>query len=346
MPDVAARQNTMTLLEIERLRIEFASAGSTVRAVDEVSFTIQSGETVALVGESGCGKTATALAIARLLPSPPARYAGGEIRLMGRDVLRMSAGELRAARGRVVSYVFQEPGASLNPVLRVGTQIKECLKLHRPGQANDGEVIRLLKLVRIPAPEARLKDYPFQLSGGMQQRVMIAIALASEPKLLVADEPTTALDVTIQAQIMDLLRELRRQLEMAILLITHNLALVRDFADRVLVMYAGQIVEAGPATDLLLDPLHPYARGLVNSIPKLNANDRRLAGIPGTVPRTGEMPRGCRFAARCPIKRASCEESVPPLNEPVAGHLVRCPYWQSPASSRRSDGAEDVIQGT
>jgi oligopeptide/dipeptide ABC transporter ATP-binding protein len=332
----------MPLLEIERLVVEFASPGSTVRAVDGVSFAIQHGEAVALVGESGCGKTATALAIARLLASPPALYREGYVRLMGQDMLQMSSAELRAVRGRVVSYVFQEPGASLNPVLRVGNQIRESLKLHRPDRANEAEIVRLLKLVGIPAAEARLKDYPFQLSGGMQQRVMIAIALASQPKLLVADEPTTALDVTIQAQIMDLLRELKQQLGMAILLITHNLALVRDFADTVLVMYAGQIVETGPPSDLLRHPLHPYTRGLVNSIPKLKRNLERLSGIPGAVPRAGEMPPGCRFAPRCPIGRRNCHDSMPPLDEVEPGRRVRCPYWQLTASFRSGQGSEDA----
>jgi oligopeptide/dipeptide ABC transporter ATP-binding protein len=334
----------MMLLEIERLVVEFASPGSTVRAVDGVSFAIQNGETIALVGESGCGKTATALAITRLLSSPPARYRGGSVRLMGQDVLQLSSTELRAIRGRVVSYIFQEPGASLNPVLRVGNQIRESLKLHRPDRANDAEVVRLLKLVGIPAPEARLNDYPFQLSGGMQQRIMIAIALASEPKLLVADEPTTALDVTIQAQIMDLLRELKCHLGMAVLLITHNLALVRNFADRVLVMYAGQIVETALPSELLRNPLHPYTRALVDSIPKLKGNVERLTGIRGAVPRAGEMPTGCRFAPRCPISRANCHESVPPLSEVGRGRLVRCPYWQLPASARSGEGAKDAIQ--
>jgi len=251
----------MPLLEIKNLKMDFGSGTDALRAVDGVSLTIGAGETVCLVGESGCGKSVTALSIARLVPAPPANYVGGEILLNGRDVLKMSNGELRQIRGGVVSYVFQEPGASLNPVFRIGNQIKESLKLHRPigtpasgtarinetntpGQRpalqnyND-EVIRLLKLVGIPAPESRIKNYPFEMSGGMQQRVMIAMALASEPKLLVADEPTTALDVTIQAQILELLHDLKQRLGMAILLITHNLGIVGDMADRVAVMYAG-----------------------------------------------------------------------------------------------------------
>ena len=236
-----------SFLEIKRLTLDFLSDGRALRAVDGVSFSIAVGETLCLVGESGCGKSATALSVARLVPTPPARYVGGEILLQGRDVLRMTNRQLREIRGGVVSYVFQEPGASLNPVFRIGTQIKESLKLHRPAAANDAEVVRLLKLVGIPAPESRARDYPHQLSGGMQQRVMIAMALASQPKLLIADEPTTALDVTIQAQIIELLRDLQRQLDMSLLLITHNLGIVGDLADRVAVMYAGQIVELASA---------------------------------------------------------------------------------------------------
>src|SRR5208282_1460964 len=261
----------MNLLEIKNLKMDFGTDADALRAVDGLSLTIGAGETVCLVGESGCGKTVTALSIARLVPTPPANYVGGEILLNGRDVLKMSNGELRNIRGGVVSYVFQEPGASLNPVFRVGNQIKESLKLHRPEKATDAEVIRLLKLVGIPAPESRLRNYPFEMSGGMQQRVMIAMALASEPKLLVADEPTTALDVTIQAQSVALLHELKQRLGMAILLITHNLGIVGDMADRVAVMYAGQIVELSPARALLRRPLHPYTRALMASVPKLGA---------------------------------------------------------------------------
>src|SRR5690349_1473144 len=254
----------MSLLEIKNLKLDFVAGDTGLRAVDDVSLTIDPGETVCLVGESGCGKSVTALSIARLLPTPPARYVGGEILLEGRDVLQMSARDLRGIRGGVVSYVFQEPGASLNPVFRVGTQIKESLKYHRPDVATDAEVIRLLKLVGIPAPESRLRNYPHELSGGMQQRVMIAMALASHPKLLVADEPTTALDVTIQAQIIELLSDLKRRLGMSILLITHNLGIVGDMADRVAVMYAGQVVEMSSAKELLRRPLHPYTRALMN----------------------------------------------------------------------------------
>jgi len=317
----------MQLLEIINLQMDFGTGADALRAVDGVSLTIGAGETVCLVGESGCGKSITAQSIARLVPAPPANYIGGEILLNGKDTLKMSPRELQRIRGGVVGYVFQEPGASLNPVFRIGAQIKESLKLHQPAKANNAEVIRLLKLVGIPAPESRIKNYPFEMSGGMQQRVMIAMALASEPKLLVADEPTTALDVTIQAQILDLLRDLKQRLGMAILLITHNLGIVGDMADRVAVMYAGQIVELAPARELLRRPLHPYTRALMNSVPKLRSNTDRLTAIPGNVPRLGNFPPGCRFAPRCPIAKPECSEKIPELLEVEPSRWVRCPFW-------------------
>ena len=347
----------MPLLEIKDLKLDFGSGSEALRAVDGVSLTIDAGETVCLVGESGCGKSVTALSIARLVPAPPAHYVGGEILLNGRDVLKMSNGELQKIRGGMVSYVFQEPGAALNPVFRVGSQIKESLKLHRrdlTGRAGsplpaarpnakdgahgvtrparnalDAEVIRLLKLVGIPAPESRIRNYPFELSGGMQQRVMIAMALASEPKLLVADEPTTALDVTIQAQILELLHDLKQRLGMAILLITHNLGIVGNMADRVAVMYAGQIVELAPAKELLRRPLHPYTKALMASVPKLRGEADRLSAIPGNVPRIGNYPPGCRFALRCPMVKPECSAKIPDLVEVEAGRWVRCPFWKT-----------------
>jgi len=326
----------MPLLEINNLRVEFGSGPDAVRAVDGVSLRLDSGKTLGLVGESGSGKSVTALSIARLAPSPPARYVGGEILLAGRDVLKMSSRELREIRGGLVSYVFQEPGASLNPVFRIGAQIKESLNYHRPGSANDAEVIRLLKLVGIPAPESRLGNYPHEMSGGMQQRVMIAMALASQPKLLVADEPTTALDVTIQAQIMELLRDLRRQLGMALLLITHNLGIVGDLADDVAVMYAGQIVEQGPARGVLRRPLHPYTQALIQSVPEIAADVERLTAIPGTVPLPGAFPGGCRFHPRCPKAQSSCATRSPELTTVADGHGVRCPFWESSITSHPS----------
>jgi oligopeptide/dipeptide ABC transporter ATP-binding protein len=344
----------MQLLEIKNLKMDFGKNADALRAIDDVSFSIGAGETVCLVGESGCGKSVTALSIAKLVPTPPANYVGGEILLNGQDTLKMSPCELQQIRGGVVSFVFQDPGASLNPVFRIGNQIKESLKLHRPltrpsdtlspngGEGRgegarvlknvvtdyDAEVIRLLKLVGIPAPESRIRNYPFEMSGGMQQRVMIAMALASEPKLLIADEPTTALDVTIQAQILDLLRDLKQRLGMAILLITHNLGIVGDMADRVAVMYAGQIVELAPAKELLRRPLHPYTKALMNSVPKLRGDADRLSAIPGNVPRIGNFPPGCRFAPRCPIARPECSQKIPELLEVEPSRFVRCPFWK------------------
>ena len=326
----------MPLLEIKNLQVEFGGV-SGGRALDGVWLTVEPGETVCLVGESGSGKSVTALSIARLLPAPPAHYVGGEILLAGRDVLKMPAAELRQVRGAEVSYVFQEPGAALNPVIRIGSQIRESLKLHRPREATNIEVIRLLKLVGIPAPETRLRSFPHELSGGMQQRVMLAIALAPRPKLLVADEPTSALDVTIQAQIMELLRELKQQLGMAILLITHHLGLVSDFADRFAVMYAGQIVETGPASRVLTNPLHPYTQALLRSVPALGARAERLKGIGGMAPQLGFFPAGCRFHPRCPKAAPECARNSPAFLPVEPGRWVRCPFWADDGAGLRSE---------
>ena len=326
-PKDSSTTSPAPLIEVRGLTVDFVKDGRALRAVDGISFKIGRGETLCVVGESGSGKSVTALSLARLVPSPPARYVAGEIFVDGRDVLRMSAGELRAVRGGMISYVFQEPGAALNPVFRIGNQIKESLRLHRPEVATDEEVIRLLKLVGIPAPESRIKDYPHQLSGGMQQRVVIAMALASQPALLVADEPTTALDVTVQAQIIDLLRDLKARLGMSILLITHNLGIVGDLADRVAVMYAGQLVEEAPARELLERPAHPYTRALMNSVPRLGAGLERLQAIGGNPPQLGSLPSGCRFHPRCPKARPVCAEKSPELTEISPGRSVRCPFW-------------------
>ena len=336
MGSAASKQlaNPMALLEIKKLQLEFGTGSKPARAVDDVSLTLEAGKTLCLVGESGSGKSVTALSIAKLLPTPPARYVGGEIWLEGKEVLRMSPRELQGIRGGLVSYVFQEPGASLNPVFRIGAQIKESLKYHRPALATDTEVVRLLKLVGIPAPEARARNYPHEMSGGMQQRVMIAMALASQPRLLVADEPTTALDVTIQAQIIELLRDLRKQLGMAILLITHNLGIVGDIADDVAVMYAGQIVETGPVRDVLDNPQHPYTRALIASVPKLGNQVKRLTVIPGTVPRIEAFPTGCRFHPRCSQVQPSCSIQTPSLAAAGRSRQVRCPF--SPLTSSTS----------
>ena len=323
-----------TLLDVRDLRVSFFTDEGEVRAVDGVSFSIQRGETLALVGESGSGKSVTALSLAKLVATPPGVYKGGEILLDGENVLQMDKDRLRSIRGAKISYVFQEPSTSLNPVFRIGNQIKEALLLHRPDAATNDEVVNLLKLVNIPDPERRMRDYPHQLSGGMQQRVMIAMALACRPALLVADEPTTALDVTIQAQILDLLKELKQKLQMSILLITHNLGIVGDLADNVAVMYGGRIVEQSPAAELLKNPLHPYTAALMQSIPKLGAQRERLQSIPGNVPNPARLPNGCKFHPRCDRAQADCaRDPEPPLVE--AGHgarRVRCPYWDKPES--------------
>ena len=327
---------TNIFLDVRDLRVSFFTDEGEVHAVDGVSFTIQRGETLALVGESGCGKSVTALSLAKLVATPPGVYKGGEILLEGEDVLKMGKERLRSIRGAKISYIFQEPATSLNPVFRIGYQIKEALQLHRPKDATDAEVARLLKLVNISDPDRRMRDYPHQLSGGMQQRVMIAMALACNPALLVADEPTTALDVTIQAQILDLLKDLKKKIGMSILLITHNLGIVGDLADNVAVMYAGRIVEYAPAAALLKKPLHPYTTALMRSIPMLGAHAERLQAIPGSVPNPARLPAGCKFAPRCDRAQNDCAlDPEPPLAD--AGdntRHVRCPYWDKPDLKR------------
>src|SRR5579859_5954097 len=328
--------STNTLLDVRDLQVSFFTDEGEVRAVDGVSFSIKRGETLALVGESGCGKSVTALSLAKLVATPPGVYKGGEILLEGEDVLKMDKETLRSIRGAKISYIFQEPATSLNPVFRIGYQIKEVLQLHRPQDATNTEVARLLKLVNISDPERRMRDYPHQLSGGMQQRVMIAMALACNPALLIADEPTTALDVTIQAQILDLLKDLKQKIGMSILLITHNLGIVGDIADNVAVMYAGRIVEQAPAVTLLKKPLHPYTVALMESIPKLGAHHERLHAIPGSVPNAARLPAGCKFQARCDRAQGDCtQDPEPKLVTPDGDtRLVRCPYWDKPDLKR------------
>ncbi|MDX2225628.1 MAG: ABC transporter ATP-binding protein [Verrucomicrobiae bacterium] len=269
-----------TILDVRNLRVSFWDRGVEVRAVDDISFTMKRGETLAVVGESGSGKSVTAMALTRLLPEPPARYQGGQILFRGRDTLSMAPAELRAIRGARISYIFQEPASSLNPVFKIRSQIAEVLRLHRPEiRDHRTEIIRLLDLVGIKDPALRLDDYPHQLSGGMQQRVMIAMALACQPDILVADEPTTALDVTIQAQILALLRDLKSRMGMGILLITHNFSIISGIAEKVAVMYRGKIVEFGPAAEVIRHPQHPYTKALIACIPKMGARQRRLQTI-------------------------------------------------------------------
>jgi peptide/nickel transport system ATP-binding protein len=318
------------LLEVTELRTWFFNREGVVRAVDGVSFQVIPGETLAIVGESGCGKTVTALSILRLIPSPPGRIVSGTIRFAGRDLLGLSAGEMRMVRGKEISMIFQEPMTSLNPVLTIGRQIAETLILHEGfgRRAALAKAAQMLELVHIPEAERRLGEYPHQLSGGMRQRVMIAMALACNPKLLIADEPTTALDVTIQAQILDLMRELKQKIDAAIVLITHDLGIVAEMAQRVVVMYAGRNVEAAKVGALFRQPLHPYSRGLLNSIPRLGgssaAHAPRLAEIPGTVPSLREASPGCAFAARCGFATDICRRAIPSLEEKRPEHFAAC----------------------
>ena len=320
------------LLEVEGLKTHFFTRDGVVRAVDGVSFSIDPGETLALVGESGCGKSVTSLSIMRLIASPPGRVVGGSIRFEGRDLLGLSEPEMRKVRGNEISMIFQEPMTSLNPVLTIGRQIAETLVLHRGMSRADAmaRAIELLRLAHIPEPARRAAEYPHQMSGGMRQRVMIAMALACDPKLLIADEPTTALDVTIQAQILDLMRELQAKTGTAILLITHDLGVVAEMAQRVVVMYAGRKVEEAPVGELFARPRHPYTRGLMNSMPRLGASHgarQRLQEIPGIVPSLREPLAGCAFAARCDYAVEACRADAPAIALKAPGHGVAC--WEA-----------------
>ena len=316
------------LLEVRDLVTAFYSDEGIVRAVDGVSFSVGEGATVGVVGESGCGKSVTSLSIMQLIPTPPGRYERGKIFFRGQDLLSLTEREMRGLRGNSISMIFQEPMTSLNPVYTVGEQIMEAIRLHqKTGRKEARErAIEMLKLVGIPAPEQRIDSYPHQLSGGMRQRVMIAMALSCEPKLLIADEPTTALDVTIQAQILELLAGLRKKLGMSILLITHDLGVVAEFAEEIVVMYAGKVVERSETKALFKKPHHPYTRGLLSSVPSFgdNAQKRRLPMIPGVVPDLMHLPRGCRFQERCSDVAAQCREQEPLLKEIEPGRFVAC----------------------
>ena len=313
------------LLEIDSLRTWFDTLSGTVRAVDGVSFTVQAGQTLGVVGESGCGKSVTALSILRLLPTPPARHLGA-IRYRGTNLLDFSEREMRQIRGNRISMIFQEPMTSLNPVLTVGRQIAETVLVHQ--ETNRAEAmqraVEMLRLVQIPEPERRAREYPHQLSGGMRQRVMIALALACNPELLIADEPTTALDVTIQAQILDLIKRLQKELGMGVMLITHDLGVVAESCDRVVVMYAGRKVEESSVLALFSRPLHPYTRALMASMPAMNSQLKRLTEIPGMVPSPHELGRGCAFAARCQFAQQRCVDENPPLTSQGEDHVVAC----------------------
>ncbi len=319
------------LLSVEQLQTHFRTPDGVNRAVDGVSFHVHPGETLAIVGESGCGKSVTAMSILRLIPEPPGKIAG-KINFLGRDLLTLSDREMRKIRGNEISMIFQEPMTSLNPVLTVGRQIGETLRLHQGLSADAAEqkAIEMLTLVGIPSPETRVKDYPHQLSGGMRQRVMIAIALACNPKLLIADEPTTALDVTIQAQILDLMRNLKHRVGAAIVLITHDLGVVAEVAERVVVMYAGKKVEEARVGDLFNNPRHPYTQGLLGAMPKLGSSlsgeTTRLAEIPGLVPSLKRKIDGCVFASRCFKATDICTKIAPALEMKAPNHVAACHY--------------------
>jgi len=322
-------------LEVERLQTYFYTRRGIVKAVDDVSFSLGRGETLGIVGESGCGKSITALSIMRLVPNPPGRIIGGQIRMDGRNLLDVDEEEMRNIRGNDISMIFQEPMTSLNPVITIGRQIGETLILHQGMSKSEAleKSIEMLQLVRIPEPRQRVKEYPHQLSGGMRQRVMIAMALSCNPKILIADEPTTALDVTIQAQILDLIVELKEKLGTAVILITHDLGVVAETAKRVVVMYAGKKVEEADVENLFETPMHPYTKGLLSSIPSLSimtgdeAGEERLTEIPGMVPALNELPVGCAFAPRCPFADDHCRAEYPPYEMKRSGHWAAC--WHS-----------------
>ncbi|HPC04900.1 MAG TPA: ABC transporter ATP-binding protein [Syntrophales bacterium] len=319
------------LLEIRDLKTYFDTREGTVRAVDGVSLSIGRGDTLGVVGESGCGKTVLSLSVMRLVPVPPGRYAGGRILFEGRDLLELDEKRMRDIRGKDISMIFQEPMTALNPVLSVGDQIGEVFRVHRGMSRKEAlrEALEMLRLVRIPSPEERLSDYPHQLSGGMRQRVMIAMALACRPRLMLADEPTTALDVTVQAQILDLVGKLKEETGTSVLLITHDLGVVAESAEHAAIMYAGRIVEYGTVRSLYARPFHPYTAGLLASVPRMSVGGKsRLSVIPGTVPDLFDLPPGCRFRDRCPGPLRRCGEEEPELAELEEGHFVSC--WREP----------------
>ena len=319
----------MALLEIKGLKTHFKTDDGWLHAVDGVDLHIDAGETLCVVGESGCGKSVTAKTVLKLIDMPPGRIVDGQILWQGRDLVPLTSAQLRTVRAKEIAIIFQEPMTSLNPVFTVGEQIAESLRLHEglSRKAAMERAIEMLELVRIPTPQRRVRDYPHQFSGGMRQRVMIAIALACSPKLLIADEPTTALDVTIQAQILDLMSELKASMGMAVMLITHAMGVVAEVAQRVVVMYAGQVVEEASVDELFANPRHPYTQGLIRSIPRIDlaaTHKTRLEAIPGTVPRLIEPAPGCRFASRCRHAMPACSAATPALRETSPGHRVAC----------------------
>jgi peptide/nickel transport system ATP-binding protein len=337
-PRAGRHDNAEIVLDVEGLRTYLFTRLGIVKAVDDVSFAVHAGETLAIVGESGCGKTMTSLSLMRLVPEPPGRIVGGAIRLGGRDLMTLSEAQMRDVRGNDISMIFQEPMTSLNPVMTIGKQIAETLRLHQDLSKAEAlkKAVDMLRLVKIPEPAQRAREYPHQLSGGMRQRAMIAMALACNPRVLIADEPTTALDVTIQAQILDLILDLQKTLGTAVILITHDLAVVAETAQRVIVMYAGKKVEEAEVEDLFGAPLHPYTHGLMASIPQLAVmggdeiaadGDGRLKEIPGMVPALTNLPKGCTFAPRCAFADDRCRALAPDYEEKRSGHWASC--WHS-----------------
>ncbi|MCB5166920.1 ABC transporter ATP-binding protein [Streptomyces bambusae] len=321
------------LLEVRDLHVEFKTRDGVAKAVNGVNYSVDAGQTLAVLGESGSGKSVTAQAVMGILDMPPGRIAGGEILFKGADLLKMKEEERRKIRGADMAMIFQDALSSLNPVLSVGAQLGEMFEVHRGMSRKDarGKAVELMDRVKIPAAKERVGDYPHQFSGGMRQRIMIAMALALEPSLIIADEPTTALDVTVQAQVMDLLAELQRELNMGLILITHDLGVVADVADKIAVMYAGRIVEAAPVHDIYRSPAHPYTRGLLDSIPRLDQKGQELYAIKGLPPNLLAIPSGCAFNPRCPMARAVCRTDVPPLYEVTESPAPRtsaCHFWK------------------
>ena len=314
------------LLQVEDLHTSFFTRAGEVKAVDGISFYVREGETFGIVGESGCGKTVTGLSIIRLLPEPAGRIIGGKVILDGTNLLELSKKEMRKVRGRMISMILQDPMTSLNPVFTIGDQIAESVRLHQKLQDNmvDEEVISALRLLKIPAPETRLRDYPFQMSGGMRQRVVGAIAMSCYPRLLIADEPTTALDATIQAQYLALFRDIQKQTNVSIIFITHDFGVVANMCHRVAVMYAGKIVETAKTRELFNNPIHPYTIALINSVPRLDQKDERLYSIEGQPPSLMDLPPGCRFFPRCSEAKETCREQQPAEVEISDGHYVSC----------------------
>ena len=329
------------ILEVRDLCVEFQTVEGRVQAVDHLSYTLHKGEKLGIVGESGSGKSVSSLAMMQLIPNPPGRVTGGEILYKGKDLVKLSEKEMQKLRGNEISMIFQEPMTSLNPIIQCGKQIAESLRLHRGMNKKEAaeEAVRMMKAVGIANPEVRAHEYPHQMSGGMRQRVMIAMALACQPQILIADEPTTALDVTIQAQILDLIRDLNREMNAAVLFITHDLGVVSELCDTVIVMYTGHIVEQAPVRELFRDPKHPYTVGLLNAIPAITKERKPLKTIEGVVPNPTERIEGCGFWPRCPHASERCRKEAPPVTRPGEDRLVRC--WLYAGEDGMTGGPDD-----